>query len=39
MIMSDRFRFEARKSAVATPTAARDPNQDITISGLAEQEE
>jgi hypothetical protein len=37
--MDDRFRFEARKSAVATPTAARDPNQDITITDLAKQEE
>jgi hypothetical protein len=37
--LDDRFRFEARKSMVATPTAAREPNQNITITDLAEQEE
>jgi hypothetical protein len=33
--LDDRFRIEEQKSAVATATAARDPNSDIAGSGSA----
>jgi hypothetical protein len=32
--LNDRFQIEEQKSAVATATAARDPNPDITITDL-----